>query len=335
MDLPSPIAPHQFATFEERGVSVPFTTPTLAGARVRRDPRHGLVLVVPNPAGGRGVYVLPWSGVRDMCQPTLHDNMLYEQISHRKDRPISPGTVRASARRVAAEGAAGRAAHAAALQANRADIESGQATNQHLLRALAMQPAVQADLTEVATLAGMVDEIGIGPQSARASIPVRLAALQELHEEFAAWSLTGSDETGYVSMTCAMSTLTIRCADQVIAAARARVGDIGSLLAALRTRPGELAAVIGRPAWVLDGWDLPCLIWNAASGVAAQRTALLEIGQILTVLPREAGQWIGTSIDAEVSQTIRRTVAVNQDWRTGTSTLDVVARNEQFRALAA
>jgi len=335
MDLPSPIAPHQSATFVERGVSVPFTTPALAGARVRCDQRHGLVLVVPNPAGGRGVYVLPWSGVRDMCHPTLHDNMLHEQISLPKGQAVTPATVRAAARRVATEGAAGRTAHSAAVKAMRTEIESHQASNQYLLRILAMQTAVRADLTEVATLAGIIDEIGVGPQAARASIPVRLTQLKNLHDELAALSLTGSDETGYLAMTCAMAALTIQCAENVLAAARARVHDIGGLLAALRVRPGDIAAVISRPAWVLDGWELPCMIWRVASGVAAQRLALLEIGQMLTVLPTEAGQWIGASIDAEVNQTVRRTVGSNQDWRTGSSTLDVVARNEQFRALAA
>ena len=335
MDLPSPIAPHQSATFEERGVSVPFTTPALAGARVRRDARHGLVLVAPNPAGRRGVYVLPWSSVRDRCHPTLHDNMLHDQISASRGKPITPGTVRAAARRVATDGAAGRPAYAAAVKALRAGIESCQATNQFLLGVLAAQTAVQADLTDVATLAGIVDEIGVGPHAARASVAVRLAQLRTLHEKFAALSRTGSDETGYVSMTCGMAALAIRCAEEVLAAARARVADIGGLLAGFRNGPADIAAVVGRPAWVLDGWDLPCLLWDAASGATAQRAALIEIGQILAVLPKEAEQWIGAALNVEANQAIRRTVGINQDWRTGLSTLDVVARNEQFRALAA
>ncbi len=335
MDLPSPVAPHQSATFEERGVSLPFTTPALAGARVRRDRRHGLVLVVPNPAGGRGVYVLPWSGVRDMCHPTLHDTMLHDHISGSRGKPITPSTVRAAARRVATDGAAGRAAHAAAVKAMRADTESCQATNQYLLSILAAQTAVQADLTEVATLAVIVDEIGVGPHAARASIPLRLAQLQTLHADLTAWSGTVSDETGYVSMTCAMAALAVRCAEQVIAAARERVADIGGLFAGSRSRAADIAAIAARPAWVLDGWDLPCLLWGAASGASDQRTALSEIGQLLAVLPKEAEQWVGASIEVEVNQAIRRTVGINQDWRTGMSTLDAVARNEQFRALAA
>lgn len=335
MDFPAPTALHQSATFEERGVSVPFTTPALAGARVRRDERHGLVLIVPNPAGGRGVYVLPWSGVHDMCQPTLHDTMLHGNISGRGGKPISPGTVRAAARQVAIDGAAGRPAYSAAVKAIRADLESCQATSRFLLGALAAQTTVQADATEIAALAGMADEIGVGPNAGRASVALRLAQLKTLHAELTALSQTGSDETGYVSMTCGLAAIAIRCTDKVLATARARVADIGSLLAGFRLRAADIASVVGRPAWVLDGWELPGLLWGAASGVAAQRAALVEIGQALAMLPKEAEQWLDAPIELEVSQGVRRTVSTNQDWRTGFSTLDVVARNEQFRAMSA
>ncbi len=335
MDLPAPAALHQSATFEERGFSVPFTTPALASARVRRDERHGLVLIVSNPAGGRSVYVLPWSGAHDMCQPTLHDTMLYGHISACGGKPISPGTVRAAARQVAIDGAAGRPAYSAAVKAMRADFEARRATNQFLLDALAAQTVVQADATEIAALADMAYEIGIGPDAERSSIALRLAQLKTLHKELSTLLQMGSDETGYVAITCGTAALAIRCAEKVLTTARARFEDIGSLLAGFRSRGADLASVIGRPAWVLDGWELPGLLWSAASGVAAQRVALVEIGQALAMLPKEAEQWLDVPVDLELSQGVRRTVSVNQDWRTGFSTLDVVARNEQFRAMAA
>lgn len=335
MDLPTPIPSHQSATFGERGVSVPFTTPALAGARVRRDARHGLALLVPNPSGGRGIYVLPWSGVRDMCQPTLHDGMLHDAIAASKGEPVSPAVVRAAARRVAGDGAAGRAAHAAAAKASQTEGKSRQATNRYLLYALAAQTKVQASSAEVAALASVVDEIGIGPHAAQAAIPGRLAQLKRLREELAAWMNTGADETGYGPMACGMAELAIRCAEQVVAAARDRVANVEGLLADWRARADDVAAVFSRAAWVLDGWSLPCLLWGAASGVVAQRAALIEIGQMLAVLPKEAGQWIGASIDAEANQAMRPMVGLSQDWRAGLSALDLVARNEQFRALAA
>lgn len=335
MDLPTPIPSHQSATFGERGVSVPFTTPALAGARVRRDARHGLALLVPNPSGGRGIYVLPWSGVRDMCHPTLHDGMLHDAIAASRDEAVSPAVVRAAARRVAGEGAAGRAAHAAAAKAVQMENASRQATNRYLLYTLAAQTTVQASSAEVAALASVVDEVGIGPHAAQAGIPVRLAQLKSLREQLAAWANTGADATGYGPMACGMADLAIRCAEHVLAAARDRVADAEGLLAEWRTQPGEVTALFSRAAWVLDGWNLPCLLWGAASGVVAGRAALIEIGQMLAVLPKEAGHWIGASIDAEANQALRPMVGLSQDWRAGLSALDLVARNEQFRALAA
>ncbi len=335
MDIPAPIPLHQSATFWERGVSVPFTTPALAGARVRHDARHELVLLVPNPSGGRGIYVVPWSGLRDMCNPTLHDGMLHDAILASKAGSITPGVIRAAARRVAATGAAGRAAHAAAVKAMQAEAESQQATNHYLLYALAAQTRAQASAAEVAGLAGIVDEIGVGLHADRADIPVRLGQLKAMRAELAGWLRMGADDAGSASMACGMADLTIRCAEHVLRAARERAADAESLLAEWRAQPDGLAAVFGRPAWVLDGWSLPCLLWGAASGVAARRAALLEIGQMLVVLPNEAGDWIGESIDAEASQALRPMAGLSRDGRSGPGALDLIARNERFRAMAA
>lgn len=336
MDISAPIPSHQSATFWERGVSVPFTTPALTGARVRYDVRHGLVLLVPNPSGGRGIYVVPWSGLRDMCSPTLHDGMLHDAVAAAaKGGPITPGTIRTAARQVAAAGAAGRAAQTAAVRATEAEAESQQAANHYLLYLLAAQTTVQASTAEVAALAGIVEEIGVGPHAARADIPVRLGQLKTLRAELAAWLGMGADDAGPASMACAMADLTIRCGEQVLGAAQGRAADIGGLLAEWRARPDDVAALFSRPAWVLDGWSLPCLLWGAASGVAARRAALLEIGQMLVVLPKEAGDWVGASIEAEANQAIRPMAGLSRDGRSGFSALDLVARNERFRAVAA
>ncbi|MEI9987084.1 MAG: hypothetical protein WDN69_30395 [Aliidongia sp.] len=42
------------ATFEERGAVVPFTTPALSLARVRRDQRQRMILLMPNFGGTEG-----------------------------------------------------------------------------------------------------------------------------------------------------------------------------------------------------------------------------------------------------------------------------------------
>ena len=65
-------AQHQPSTFEERGTTVPFTTPTLSCARVRSDDRHNLVLLTPGFAGTQSVYVLPWKAIPDLVTMTIH-----------------------------------------------------------------------------------------------------------------------------------------------------------------------------------------------------------------------------------------------------------------------
>src|SRR5690242_18963785 len=107
------------ATFLERGVMVPFTSPQLSGARARPGERMPLELIIPNPSGGRGVYILPLDSVQDYCPLTINDRRLADAIS--KLRGVTPDAIRQVAREVAREGLAGRAAVAAAKQAQQND----------------------------------------------------------------------------------------------------------------------------------------------------------------------------------------------------------------------
>src|SRR4051794_34879392 len=107
------------ATFQDRGAAVAFTTPMLAGSRVRDNPRRGKELVIHNPSGRRGVYVLPLPGVRDQYRPTVHDVVLLQRIGEL--RTIDPATIRKAALGVAREGFAGPEARMAAEAVTEAD----------------------------------------------------------------------------------------------------------------------------------------------------------------------------------------------------------------------
>ena len=124
MNTPSAplVQSHKPESFLERGVAVQFTTPQLAGARIRHADRTGTEFVVPNPSGGRGVYILTWGGVRQLCQPTVHDTLLHQRISRLPT--MDPGGVRAVAQKLAAEGLAGREATVAAAASAEADRNS-------------------------------------------------------------------------------------------------------------------------------------------------------------------------------------------------------------------
>jgi hypothetical protein len=121
------VASHHPTTFLERGVAVPFTSPLLAGARVRPADRGGIKMIVPNPAGGRGVYILPWGGICRLSRPTVHDSTLYLRITERQG--ITPGSIRTAARDVAAEGLAGHEAAEAAGVAQAGETRDRLATN--------------------------------------------------------------------------------------------------------------------------------------------------------------------------------------------------------------
>ena len=70
------------STFDERGTTVPFTTPELAFSRVRRDTRtNHLEVLVTGFSGGRSIYVFPWDGLTSVMRLTLHDRALQAEIS--------------------------------------------------------------------------------------------------------------------------------------------------------------------------------------------------------------------------------------------------------------
>ncbi|HRQ82018.1 MAG TPA: hypothetical protein PKZ97_12980, partial [Azospirillaceae bacterium] len=76
------------ATFLERGVATPFTTPVLAAARVRPSRRLKLEFVIANPSGGLGWYVMPWEGLMTLSKVSVHDVLLFENIG--KQELITP-----------------------------------------------------------------------------------------------------------------------------------------------------------------------------------------------------------------------------------------------------
>jgi hypothetical protein len=156
VQLPKPIMGYFPATFLERGVATPFTTPDLAGTRVRPGQRVPLELLVPNLSGARGVYILPWTDIQALCRPTLHDLRLIDVVA--EQRYITPADIRTAALQVAHEGLAGREAAAAARACRSADQRGLLDTYFELLLTLLPQVEPQAGEArppEQDTLAGL------------------------------------------------------------------------------------------------------------------------------------------------------------------------------------
>lgn len=356
---------HLPTTFLERGIAVPFTTPQLAGARVRPGTRGGMELLVPNPSGGRGVYIVPWESMGALCRPTVHDARLSAGVA--AVRVITPGAIRQAARQAACQGYAGRRAAAAAAAALKAERQSSLLANftllLHLVRKVELPgesavPPEQERPAELETrarraiarlapqlgrtpeaIAAALEELsvlysGIGLPGERASarIPTLIAHMRRMRAELDPFA-TGSVEEIALQADLASHAvdLTAACARAVLDDCHATALDIVTLLRKWLTESEQLGQLLARPDWLLDGWDRIVALWEHAGAAA-----LGEIGVLLPIVPREAAGWVNRHLDIGADmQRHRRKVTLFEDWRTGHGVLDLVARNETLLAEAA
>lgn len=354
-------------TFLERGVSVPFTTPILTGARARPGERCGLDLIVPNPSGGRGVYVLPWTSITELCRPTMHDTVLGDRLTAM--RAVSPSSIRKVARAVAAEGVAGRAASKAAAAAEKGEADAQITCNFHLLLKLMEQvelpgesavppereqpselerrarratariaPSLGQTTDTVARsleeLAGVFCHAGVGASARLARLPRLLARLVQMQQDLKAWAAEGHSEEGtaMAQVTAAAAELTATCARATLTEIQGVGKDVRELLVAWHADPDGVARKVARPDWLLDGWEPICALWTDATTSAGRIAALVEVTNLIPVIPREVGDWVGFAFDVDAFNRFHRFVEAYEDWRSGVSVLDLVARNERLRA---
>lgn len=359
-----PVQPYHPTTFLERGVAVPFTTPLLGGTRARPSEKGGLELVVPNPSGGRGVYVMGWNGITALCRPTLHDKQLCERIGLVKS--VTPAAIRRVARAVAAEGLAGEEAMEAAQTAIKGEHGDRLVANYQLLVTLVeqiglkaltdggkpanMETRARATVAHIAprlgqtapwvaaaleAIAESLTLIGIRSSSTDARIPRLMVLLAGTRDQVSEWSQhqVEEDQASYARMVCTVAELTLAMATTTLARAHALTDNVYDLLRAWSVDPQPIAQIAARPEWLLDGWEKICLIWELASDDAGRRAALAEMAELIPVVPKEAKEWCETTHDVDVTVRLRRLVRLNEDWRTGGAVYNLIARNEHIRAI--
>lgn len=326
-------------------------------------------LVIPNPAGGRGVYIMAWKSISALCCPALHDRQLNDRIETLVS--VTPSTIRRVSGEVAAEGLAGDEAMEAARKA--ADHEKGDRllANYLLLLALVEQvdtPTAEQKLAAVAdpeemqrrarlavaqvaprlkrstswvasALEAIGDTmacIGVTVGSTTGRVPRLINLLRRCSQEVAAWSSAqrSDDQASYTEMVCTVADHTLALAETTLAQARDLTSDVVGLLRSWGADQEPVVRLAGRPEWLLDGWEQICLLWDLAQDDAARRAALVEMVQLVPVLPKEAKEWSDLGLEVDVSTRLRKLIPLNEDWRTGAAVFDLVARNEHIRALA-
>ncbi len=357
-----PLQAYHPTTFQDRGVLIPFTTPLLSGVRARPGTKSGLELVVPNPSGGPGVYIMGWSAIPALCRPTLHDRELSTRIGAIAN--ILPSTIRRIARDVAAEGLAGEEAMQAALAAASTDLHDRTVTNFLLLMALidqvglfATAPPGTPDMetrarltvahvaprigrssdwvaTALESLGDVMAGIGLEGQPQPSRVPRLMVLLNQTCADLATWSRSQreSDQAAYVEMIAAAAGYTLNLAEDLVNRTRALTKDLTALLTRWAADSFGVVRQATQAEWLLDGWEQICLIWRCAEDDIAKRSALMEIAQLVPVMPEEAKSWSNLTVDTEIASRLRRSIPLNEDWRTGAVVFELIARNERMRA---
>ncbi len=357
------------ATFAERGLCLPFTTPYLIGARLRPTARDGMELIVANASGGPGVYITSWEGVQSLCSPTLHDRRLNAKLRLAAD--LSPGGLRGVALAVAEEGLAGRPAVAAAkavraqddrdraslniellLEVIRAvehrdrtwtppDISDSQAVGRRARAALALLAprfGRQAeDLFElIGHIAAAFRAVGVEQQAHGARLPRLIADVAALPGLLGEWPHSRGDD-GVLDTTLVQQTveLAVALAQATLDHARSLLDDMPRLIRRWIADKEEVRRLAARPEWVLDGWERICLLWQVADSTFGRPLALREVVNLLPVMPREASDWTRINAGSAMEALLRRRrTTPREDWRTGITQTDLIARNERLRTLA-
>ena len=366
LSLP-PVQTYRPATFQERGVAVPFTTPLLTGARARPDGRSNVELVVRNPSGGRGYYIFPCASVRALY-PTVHDSRLNRLISNLP--VLTPSTVRQATLAIAAQGLAGRPAMAAAQAALKREREDQISTEYVLLGTLAEQtdpdafkgvdwrrhPSMEVErqaqriVAELArsrnqsptglsgtlkALAEIFAPIGIVGHSTEARLPRLLREITAMHAALDERMRAPCDDvlfdlTDMVALRAGPITAT---SAKVLAATKALTKDMSGLLRSWHRSRESVVELVARPEWVLDGWEEVCLLWRSSHGLEQQRATMIEMAHRMPVLPREIERW-GALAPIPSETAAGQLINFDQNWRAGPAMLNLTARNERLRAAA-
>jgi hypothetical protein len=357
------------ATFLERGVSVPFTTPYLLGARLRPAARGTAELIVANASGGAGVYITSWDGVQSLCSPSVHDRRLNGKFNSLPG--ISPNAMRRAALDVAAEGLAGRDAAAAAKGARAQDDGERAKLNVELqldvIRAVEQRerdwrPPVLADGAAVGwrarqaldvlaphigrpvdalfeiieDIAAVFRDIGVDRPGSDARWPRLIDEVQALPDEMGEWPYSRGEDGTLDTMQVHQATeLAVALARATLGQARALLDDLPRLIRRWAADKEEIRVLAARPGWVLDGWERLCLLWQVSDSTFGRPLALREVVNMLPMMPREAADWTGLDVESRSEALLRRRrTTQGEDWRTGVTQADLIARNERLRALS-
>jgi hypothetical protein len=303
--------PERPATFAERGAAVPFTSPMLAGIRLRRSQARPPELLLP-ALGGRGIYILSWDACLSPCRPTLFDRKLWEGLA--TPARITPRAVRAAVRNALASGLAGRPAQAAAAAQAQA-LEAMRGTAREELKVVLGRHAQRAELAPALdTLVGALAECGVATLPGPALL-ARLATLEALAVSVSEWgeASPGFDDRRAAALLAGAARLTIAAVLACLPPLRLALEELPFRLISRPEVPADFLSLAERPDWLLDGWDGIAQLWNGAR--REDRDLVLRDALVRLPVPAaEADGWPGPVADWDAVLRGRRRLAPRPAW---------------------
>jgi len=344
--LPRTIEGWRPSTFVERGVVVPFTTPQLAGARLRRTERGILELILPEVCGPGSVGILPWEQVSDVCVPTLFDRSVGARLGLASR--LGPAELWQAICLEARAGLAGVEVQAAASVAEAAKEGARVRARGELEAALGrgaqggMPEGVAGDMPEGSVPGSILDElaalfgpIGLGAEANAAILPRTIAAVGALCAEIggprAAGGLPGQARFGHAELVRATAQAVAAAASASLMAARALTLDLRLLLRRWAIKRPIILEELGRAERLLNGWAWLCQLWAAPDERIPYGVRLAQLAALLPPLPHDSGVRLAAPPLADMPQAVRDMLR-GVDWRNGLTRQDLIARNERLLA---
>lgn len=309
------------ASFAERGVAVPFTTPVLAPSRLRRAAAGRFEVVTPNLVDGRGVYLIAWPALSQVMATTVHDRVLYGEVVAAET--LDPEQVRLAHLRIAARGFGGIDGAAAADHALGSDRRLATAVNVALMvqlihaggvtatealhaaengravleyrRALdSVAGRVEVDARalpdRIEALSGSLAPLGLREPRPAGRLRRAVARLADLRQALGDWGRAEGGDYGEIAGVCAeAASQTLDRCRLVLTAVDRR---LDALIPTLRAWPHDRQAFDEarlQLAWLLDGWGRAIVMWEVLRDAPRprQQVALGAIFRALPLLPGE------------------------------------------------
>ena len=313
-------------TFEQRGVYVPFTTPILAYARLRRPIGGSLEVLIPGLAGGSETYIIPYKVLPDVLNLLVHDRALHEELLNL--RKISPGRVRQSANLVAMTGLGGPALAKRAKQDRQSEQELPTLILFSLIRNAISQLApshpgvANLDGRQIATPEGLnlarealggygqtigesgnkiyarlerwanvLAPLGMSDGSIKGPLLILLTTLEDLTVELSKWLIQEPPDTAE------MAQRTVTAARAAAQRARDHLNAIAEMekamaepLRSFDETENKITLHIERISLMLDGWQRVIDLWEMGRDGDRffQRDTLEGFAHYLPILPLEA-----------------------------------------------